>query len=234
MNIRAGSALVDSSASVEVNLPISIDSQLKVGLRINLIEADFYYKGNYDTALARSRVEGFELVATSNSSFVAVLSPADLSAAQASTAVDYLVSQCGAALNSGTWLADMHLRAKLYGLEVEFWIRDLEMPCLSIGVVQLGGPSSLPLSESCDMGEDSEDSYGKYCVSLLCAVDDLMCEKACAAEASRPASTPPPHPPTVSLPPVLTPALPTSPPPTNSSPAQPLPPVGQPPGIVIG
>lgn len=164
------------SASFNMILPFTISSKLLVTIYDIDIDVDAYSRGNYDATLAHGRITGFDLAAEGNSTFEVVLSPVELSPAQVQTVADYFVDECGPTLLLGSWFADFRLTVDLYGQDVTVWIRDIELPCVAAGVA-LVGPEN---EDSCDESA-SKDSQplGKYCISLLCAVDDLQCEEAC-------------------------------------------------------
>jgi len=163
-----------SSAAFKMILPTTIDSKLFVTLYDIDIEIDAFYKGNYDAILAHGKLNDFNLAARSDSSFEVVLSPAELNPAQTNSVVDYFVNQCGPQLLLGTWLADLRITVDLYGQGITVWIRDMELPCSDTGQI-LNGTASV---DSCNEITDL-DTSGQYCISLLCAADDLLCEDAC-------------------------------------------------------
>ena len=212
-------------ARVDAVVPIAIDSTNLWGIKIDLLEVTAFYAGNHDVALSRGTLEGFALVANGNSTFNISLSPAELGAAAAANALDYFAARCGVAWNAGTWLADIRVIAKVWGKQLTLWLYDVEVPCANAASV-------VPLAVAALPGNCDEQAVGRYCKRLLCAIDDLMCEKECA---ERPSPTAPPTTPPSPVLPAITPPVvllspvastvatsPSAPPATpNSPPSQP-------------
>jgi len=219
-------------ARVSFEMPVSIASTNLWGIKVDRLRLTAFYEGNYDAAIARGSADGFELKVRGNTSFDLSVSASDLNAAQASSLTNYVTTQCGAlgqlASSGSTWKMDVRVEVALpMGVELVFWLRDLLVPCHGVGAPLgwLGGDGG------CDDGTQRALD-GKYCISLLCAIDDLSCEKKCPPPPSPP--LPPPLPPAPPPPQPLPPA-PTggySPPPPASPPPLKPPPAG--PGVLGG
>lgn len=195
--------IAGATARVEVRMPVSIASTNLWGIKIDLLELTAFYSGNEDILLSRGALEGFELVANGNSSFDLALSPADIGPAQMPNVVDYLTARCGVAWDTGTWLMDLHVLIKAFwGVELSFWLRELQMPCATAATDMPRGASNSG-QDSCD-----EQRAGRYCKHLLCAIDDLECTKELCA--SPPAAYPLAPPLLASL---FSPSMPPAPPP---------------------
>lgn len=193
-------SIAPPQASVSFDMPVSVDSDNLWGVHLQHVGVEGYYKGEYEAALSRGSIDDLKLTARGTSSFNISLAPADLSAAQLGSAVSYFTEQCGVLgqlLNPGaTWLLDLKVTVGLVGFSFDFWVRDLEMPCHS---APNGAAGYMGNSGGCEDGE-LRPPDGKYCIELLCAIDDLTCEKSCPSDdSSSPVVPPPAAPPSLLL-----------------------------------
>ena len=193
-------SLAPPQASVSFDMPVSVDSDNFWGVTLKNVGVEGYYQGEYDAALSRGSIDDLTLKMRGSSSFNVSLAPADLSAAQLGSAVSYFTEQCGALGQvldpDATWLLDLKVTVEMMSFSHDFWIRDLEMPCHNAPAGAGGYVGSTGGYEDGELRPPD----GKYCIELLCAIDDLTCEKSCPSEgSSSPAAPPPAAPPSLLL-----------------------------------
>ena len=209
---NASGSLPGATATVEFVVPMSVNSSNLWGFRVESMSVDAYYAGDRDVAIARGSVDDFSLVAQGTSYFDLVLTPNPAGF----DVYRYLAEDCGPLItDEASWPLD--LRVELSFLFVEnytYWIEDLQMPCATVTPVTpavgpwFGRPGMM---NECDdpfsgrmggvEGAWGNDAWGKgqHCKSMLCAIDDLWCERAnetaaedCAAASTLPALPPAP------------------------------------------
>ena len=209
---NASGSLPGATATVELIVPMSVNSSNLWGFRVESMSVDAYYAGDRDVAIARGSVDDFSLVAQGTSYFDLVLTPNPAGF----DVYRYLAEDCGPLItDEASWPLD--LRVELSFLFVEnytYWIEDLQMPCATVTPVTpavgpwFGRPGMM---NECDdpfsgrmggvEGAWGNDAWGKgqHCKSMLCAIDDLWCERAnetaaedCAAASTLPALPPAP------------------------------------------
>jgi len=183
INGNATASTPTGTASLTLVVPISINSSNLWGIQAD-IRVGAFYSGNRAAALARGAIEGFALVPQGTTRFDVEMTLPEAEASQASNLYDYLVRRCGPFVSSGTWFLDLHIQAAAYGVEAEFWIEDVELPCVGVGVEaspigMLRNVTNATSLDDCaaEALRNAARVDGQYCKTLLCAVDDLMCER---------------------------------------------------------
>ena len=189
---NASGSLPGAAATVEFVVPMSVNSSNLWGFRVESMSVDAYYAGDRDVAIARGSVDDFSLVAQGTSYFDLVLTPNPAGF----DVYRYLAEDCGPLItDEASWPLD--LRVELSFLFVEnytYWIEDLQMPCATVTPVTpavgpwFGRPNMM--DDACNdpfsgrmggvEGAWGNEAWGKgqHCKSMLCAIDDLWCERA--------------------------------------------------------
>jgi hypothetical protein len=189
--------VVDQAAVVGVTMPVSIESRNLWGLSADVSMAAFY-DGNRESALTRGVVP-LALVPMGTTRFDVEMTAPDANGAQAANVLADLVRDCGPLLSSGFWRMDVQVDVRAYGAHVAGWSEDLEMPCATAAAaVPLVRSNSS--TDGCGNDGSQPPPSGRYCVRLLCALDDLSCEERQPPCPPPPAAPPPPPP---SAPPLL-------------------------------
>ena len=194
---EASAALPGATATVEFVAPFSTNNSNLWGLSVDSLRVAAYYSGNRDVAIARGNLDSFNVVAQGASEFDVVLTPEEDQAANIYT---YLTRDCGPLLTDGaSWPLDLHVELSVFFLQnLSFWMENLSMPCAtvtptspSLASWQTDEPSmenaTNPFDDECNdpmRRMAAEWPPGQYCKSLLCAIDDLMCEAAANATGS--------------------------------------------------
>jgi hypothetical protein len=194
-----------------MSIPMTSSSANLWGIVLG-VNATAFYSGNEEAILAQALLPRFELVAQGDANFTLDLVAPEASASQAANVIDYFVSRCGAVGTepwaAGSWSTDLHVRLRLpFDYLVDFWVRDLELPCHTTSPV---APFSVAGNQTQEGGENEGCTEGpeggKYCITFLCAIDDLLCERTCPAHdrdavaSSSPAAAPLAPPPAAPVP----------------------------------
>ena len=174
--------MTNGGVMVGMEVPIEVRSANLYSLSFDKLEARLYFKDLHDTPVAEADLSDVHLAAMSTSAFAvagdAILAPNN---APGLFGLYTDADNCGVnpvAWPGETWLADLKVDVIYQGLAIDpIWIYDVPMPCPVAGVI----PPPLFKFKTDDDDKDDEcggeGERGHVCVSLLCGVSDLLCEK---------------------------------------------------------
>eukprot|EP00947_MAST-08B_sp_MAST-8B-sp1_P001256 g1256.t1 len=188
---------LSATSPVEVRLavPIKTNNRNLWSISVPKVRVESYYAKNRDAFLGAGEVEDLSLVALGlggESEFTVDLVPPQVTTAQLATAArlydtnngECRPAVCSAVAGVGTqcnWPMDLKIMINILGYPIEFWVRNLKMPCPSVGAGATLAP--LPVQDdnndaakSCASKDEAHKGGGHNCVAFFCSISDIMCE----------------------------------------------------------